>query len=93
MYPCINSFLKLANERDNGAQNMWSSKPRSKRNFLIVSQIYWEAMRNVFFLEIIIITIKDQIFTVLVSLNSCSIRSTLLFGKASKENHDGKDDG
>ena len=28
-----------------------------------------------------------------VSLNSCSIRLTPLFGKASKENHSGKDDG
>ena len=29
-------------------------------------------------------TYKDQIFTVLISLNSWSIRSTPLFGKASK---------
>ena len=42
---------------------------------------------------IIIITIKDQIFTIPISLNSWSICSTPLFGKASRENRDEKDDG
>ena len=37
--------------------------------------------------------IKDQIFTVPLSLNSWLTRSTPLLGKASKEKHGGRDDG
>ena len=45
------------------------------------------------FFVIIIITIKDQIFTISISLNSCLIRSTPLFSSTLRENHGEKDDG
>ena len=33
-YALLHAFIfKLANERGNGAQNMWSSKPEGKRDF------------------------------------------------------------